>query len=208
MPGRYFLEIPLKSVAEGLGAALDCSDPGPRPDAAPGEQVAALIADPDRRLIEMRWSMVMSGRVNARGRPVMETIVNARSETLFDKSAFQGVRRAVLPVGGWYEWTGKKGSKTRWRMAPVAGGILNFAAIWDVWQGPGGVEVPQLATVTVAPNADVEAYHHRMPALLDAAGVATWLDGAEPEAAAVLAPAPAGTVTVTEARDVQAARGH
>ena len=54
----------------------------------------------------MRWGMIPVGRVNARGRPVMETIVNARSETLFEKTAFQGVARCLVPADGWYEWTG------------------------------------------------------------------------------------------------------
>ena len=48
----------------------------------------------DGALTRMRWGMIPVGRVNARGRPVMETIVNARSETVFEKSAFQGVGRA------------------------------------------------------------------------------------------------------------------
>ena len=41
--------------------------------------------------------------------------------------------------------------------------VIAFAAVWDVWQAPGGAEVASLATVTCAPNADVAAVHDRMP---------------------------------------------
>ena len=62
----------------------------------------------------------------------METIINARSETVFDKSAFEGVGRAVIPVDGWYEWTGEKRRKTAWRIfSGKDGSPLLFAAITD-----------------------------------------------------------------------------
>ncbi|WP_284154966.1 SOS response-associated peptidase [Algicella marina] len=164
-----------------------------RKDAAPGEEFLLLSDSSPELLQPMRWGMVMSGRRNARGRPVMETIVNARSETVFEKSAFEGVRRAVLPVSGWYEWTGKTRRKQRWRMS-VPGQTLLIAAIFDVWHGPGGVEVAQFATLTVAPNTEVEKIHHRMPALLSPGEARGWLTGmAGPE---VLRPAAVGLLTI------------
>ncbi|MEL6795026.1 MAG: SOS response-associated peptidase family protein, partial [Pseudomonadota bacterium] len=96
MPGRFFLTTPLAEVAAAFDASLEAEDPGARLDAAPGEAVCALIGGP-RRMFAMRWGMIPMGRKNARGRPVMETLVNARSETLFEKSAYEGVRRAILP---------------------------------------------------------------------------------------------------------------
>jgi putative SOS response-associated peptidase YedK len=92
VPDRFFLTSEIAGIA----------DP-PRMNIAPGQEVITLTVDGPQH---MRWGMIPVGRVNARGRPVMETIVNARSETVFDKSAFVGVKRAVVPVDGWYEWTG------------------------------------------------------------------------------------------------------
>ncbi|MSU92218.1 SOS response-associated peptidase [Rhodobacteraceae bacterium 2CG4] len=198
MPGRVALTTPPARLARAFDARLEVPDPGPREDAAPGEQVAALILhDETGVLVQARWGMVMSGRVNARGRPVMETIVNARAETVFGKSAFAGVGRAVLPVDAWYEWTGTAGRKTRWRIGAADGGLLAFAAIADVWTAPGGTRVRQLATLTCAPNADVADYHHRMPVILpDAAAVGVWLTAPADRAAALLAPLPGGRLSV------------
>lgn len=197
MPGRYFLETPLVDVADDLSAVLEVADPGPRLDAAPGEEVAVLVGPP-RRLIGARWGMVMSGRVNARGRPVMETIVNARSETVFEKSAFDGVARAVLPVSGWYEWTGTRGRKTRWRIHDPKQPVLLFAAIYDVWNGPGGIAVAQTATVTCAPNKDLEEIHHRMPVLLSPDDVDLWLGGEVAECQVLAKPAAEGRLEIVK----------
>lgn len=197
MPGRLFLDL----NGAGLGAALGVdgvSDP-PRQNIAPGQQITVWTGG---GLQAMRWGIIPVGRVNARGRPVMETLINARSETVFDKSAYAGVGRAVVPVSGWYEWTGEKRRKTAWRITPKAGGLLYFAAITDVWQGPGGVTVPQVATVTCPPNQDVAPIHHRMWVLLHHKDIPMWLDGTEDAARALMVTWPNGQLRIGEARGV------
>ena len=199
MPGRLFLTRPMAAVARALGATFDLTE-SPRRNISPGEEVVVCTAE--RRLEHMRWGMIPVGRVNARGRPVMETITNARSETVFDKSAFEGVGRAVIPADGWYEWTGKARRKQPWRINPRDGSLLFFAAIADVWNAPGGIAVPQVAAVTCEPSADVVDIHHRMGVILEAEDVATWLIGAEDEARALMRPFPDGRLHVEEANDV------
>lgn len=153
-------------------------------------------------LSRMRWGMIPVGRVNARGRPVMETIVNARSETVFEKTAFEGVGRAIVPADGWYEWTGKARRKQPWRIRPSDGGLLYFAAITDVWEAPGGIRVNQVAMVTCEPSGDVNDIHDRMGVLLPRRLVETWLTGSEAEAKALCMPYPDGTLIVEKADDV------
>ncbi|MEY1556630.1 SOS response-associated peptidase [Yoonia sp. R2331] len=190
MPGRLFL-----SSDPGLGLDAD----GPRFNMAPGEELQVLT---EQGAARMRWGMIPVGRVNARGRPVMETIINARSETVFDKSAFDGVRRAVLPVDGWYEWTGEKRRKTAWRIARTDGALIWFAAIYDVWTAPGGTQLPQVATVTCAPSADVRDIHHRMGVILEKDQISTWLGEDEAPARALMVPFRDGGLVVSEASDV------
>lgn len=200
MPGRYFLTAPQTEVAAMFGAAPEASDPGPRLDAAPGEMVAAIIGGPDgRRMVEMRWGMIPMGRVNARKRPVMETIINARSETLFQKTAFEGLKRAILPVNGWYEWTGKTRRKTRWRISAPKSPVLAFAAIWDVWKSPSGTDIASLATITVDPSDDVAQIHHRMAAILEPEDWPVWLGEVEGDPATCLRTYPDRRLTVKEA---------
>jgi len=198
MPGRLFLT----RSAEEIGAALGRSDvpfDPPRRNIAPGEEVLVVTSVGVQR---MRWGMIPVGRKNARGRPVMGTIINARSETVFDKSAFEGVRRAVIPADGWYEWTGEKRRKTAWQIAPKSGDLLWFAAIYDVWKAPNGMELPQVAAVTCEPSEDVREVHHRMGVLLALDDVETWLSGSEDEAKALMVPFPNGSLIVSEADTV------
>ncbi len=200
MPGRYFLIRPIEEVAAAAGAGIgDVADQVSRHNIAPGEDVVVLR---DGVLSLMRWGILPVARKNARGRPVMETIINARSETVFDKSAFEGVGRCVVPADGWYEWTGERRKKTAWRLHPKDRGLLWFAAICDTWSGPGGISLNQVATVTCAPNEDVEPIHHRMGVLLHRDDLSVWLDGTVEAASALMKPYPEGLLDIEEASDV------
>ncbi len=198
MPGRFFLTRPMAEIAAAFDADPIEPDP-PRFNVSPGQEILTMTPD---GLTRMRWGLIPQGRVNARGRPVMEVLVNARSETVFAKSAFTGLKRAVVPADGWYEWTGKARKKTAWSITPKDGSLLFFAAVYDIWQGPGGVEVPQVATVTCEPNADVCDIHHRMGVLLSTDEVTEWTTGLPNEAARLMQPWPAGRLTVREAQDI------
>lgn len=189
MPGRLFL-------TQDAGIGLPDQ---PRQNIAPGQEIGVLTACGARR---MRWGMIPVGRVNARGRPVLETIVNARSETVFEKSAFDGVQRGVVPVDGWYEWTGEGRRKTAWRISRKDEGLIWFAAIWDVWKAPGGTEVAQAATVTCAPNGDLRPIHHRMGVLLNEDQVNLWLTAPLDAARDLMLPYPDGQLRITEATGV------
>lgn len=196
MPGRFFLADPPMLVADALGVPVGAvADEPARHNISPGQEIVVF----DGALTRMRWGIVPVGRVNARGRPVMEQIINARSETVFDKSAFDGVGRAVIPVNGWYEWTGEKRRKTAWRIAPTEGGFLYFAAITDVWTAPGGLKVPQVAAVTCEPNGDVAPIHHRMGVLLELEDVHTWMGHDLEAAKALMQPWPDGRLKIEKA---------
>ncbi len=208
MPGRYFLTAPIGEVAAFLGHEPAVASPirmahpalcMPRHNVAPGQSV---ICGTDAGLVTMRWGMIPVGRRNARGRPVMETLINARSETVFAKSAFEGVRRCLVPAGGWYEWTGVDRRKTAWRIVPKTGGLIAFAGIYDIWRAPGGSEVAQVATVTCPPSADVRDIHHRMGVIVSPGDFSTWVGGAEVDAAGMMRPWPDGLLDVTHATDV------
>lgn len=199
MPGRFFLTRPIGEIARLLNVKDSLGPQPARRNIQPGQEVVVLTGD---GLKAMRWGIIPVGRVNARGRPVMETIVNARSETVFDKSAFEGVGRAIIPVDGWYEWTGEKRRRTAWRIVAKDGAPLLFAAITDTWEAPGGLRVDQVAAVTCEPNVDVKPIHHRMGVLLEARDVLHWLHGSEDEAQSLARPWPEGRLMIEQADDV------
>lgn len=205
MPGRFYLTRALPDIASALDAVTDDGIAAPpRRNVAPGQEVLTLVARgaDERALTPMRWGVIPVGRKNARGRPVLETIVNARGETVFAKSAFLGTGRALVPVDGWYEWTGTKGKKKAWRILPRDGRLLTFAAITDVWTAPGGTLVPQVATVTCPPSPDVAAIHDRMGVIVAPEDRMTWLSGGLADASDLIRPWPAGRLRAEDASDV------
>ncbi|MFY0618893.1 SOS response-associated peptidase [Shimia sp.] len=198
MPGRLFLTTTMADLGRWVGQNVaPLAEQEPRRNIAPGQDVVCLTADGFK---QMRWGIIPVGRVNARGRPVMETIINARSETVFDKSAFEGVGRAVVIVDGWYEWTGETRHKTAWRIRNDE--PLVFAAITDVWTAPGGQKIHQMAVVTCAPNADVKPIHHRMGVLLEKDSIELWLIGTPEEVAPLMVPWSGSRLIVERATDV------
>jgi putative SOS response-associated peptidase YedK len=199
MPGRLILVRPMAEVAAWFGWTGEVPEMPPRRNIAPGQEVLAWGSEGP---CLVRWGVILVGRVNARGRPVMETIVNARSETVFDKAAYRGTGRAIVPADGWYEWTGKAGRKVAWQITLVDGGLMAFAAIHDDWVAPGGRVVRQVATLTCAPNADVAKVHDRMGCILRNDEVDRWLNAPEPEARALLRPLPEGVLEIRKAEGV------
>ncbi|MEL6523329.1 MAG: SOS response-associated peptidase [Pseudomonadota bacterium] len=200
MPGRLYLTRSL----DALCAAIDVMLPDPpnepsRANISPGQEILVIT---EAGLTRMRWGMIPVGRVNARGRPVLETIVNARGETVFGKSAYKGVGRALVPADGWYEWTGKSGRKQPWRIWPADETPLTFAAITDVWTAPGGTAIHQVALVTCPPSGDVAKLHHRMGVIVAPEDRATWLNGHEAQAEALIRPWPDGRLRHEKADDV------
>jgi putative SOS response-associated peptidase YedK len=202
LPHRLFLDATVAELAERFAATPDGAvAAGPGAELASGQPVPAVVGDraSSRALVAMRWGLIPMGRTNARGRPVLETIVNARGETLFAKSAFAGLGRCLVPAGGWFEWTGTGRKRLRWTIRAPGAPVLAIAAVWDRWRTPGGGEVASLATVTVEPNPEVAAVHDRMPAILPPEAWPVWLGEAEGDPAALLAPLPEGMLVVAPA---------
>ncbi len=200
MPGRLFLTQDTASIAAQFQVPVpDFCDP-PRLNIAPEQDI--IVLRQDRQLSRMRWGLIPVGRVNARGRPVMELIINARSESVFDKSAFRGVQRCIVPAEGWYEWTGERRKKTAWRISPRAGGLLAFAAICDTWTAPSGLTVQQVATVTCPPSDDARDVHDRMGVVIKLESIGIWLDGSQDEATKLMVPLDAGSLNVEQVSEV------
>ena len=199
MPGRLFLTRPLVDLAVALGVDVPEDEDPPRHNIVPGQDLLVLTR---AGLTHMRWGMIPVGRKNARGRPVMDTIINVRGETVFEKSAYAGTVRALIPVDGWYEWIGERRKKQTWCIWPKDGSFLTFAGITDVWTAPGGLTISQIAVVTCPPSEDVRLLHHRMGVVVAPEDRQMWLTGTENEARALIKSAPNNTLRHKKADDV------
>ena len=102
-------------------------------------------------------------------------------------------RRCLVPANGYYEWTGKPGTRQPHLIRQADGGLLAFAGLWESWLGADGSEIDTMAILTVAANSAMTSLHDRMPAILGPETFDAWLDtrGFTAEMAAeMLRPAP------------------
>lgn len=126
--------------------------------------------------------------------PKRPPVINFRSEgRRFSNGATSG--RALVPVSGFYEFTGDRYPKTRWILRAADQPFLALAAIWRA--GAGGAP-DAFSLLTAEPGPDVAPYHDRGVLPLAPEDWADWLFDRRP-AGDLLKPPPAGTLIASGA---------
>ena len=107
---------------------------------------------------------------------------NARSETVTEKASFKNQvkgRRCVIPVSGFYEWTGPKGKRTPHAIfGPQP--VIPMAGLYSWWHEPGAGDDEGwhlTATILTRASAGIMAdLHDRMPVFMSDELLHDWLD--------------------------------
>jgi len=150
-------------------------------DMAPVMRVSGNVVG----LSPMRWSFPAA-------RPGGKPAFNFRSEG----RRFATDQRCIIPASAFFEFTGTKSPKSKWRFTLASGDPIGIAGIWR----PGGGDGPELFTMlTTSPGPDIEPYHDRQIVVLPPRDWASWLYADRPEAE-LLRPLPAGSLSVSLAR--------
>ncbi len=120
-------------------------------------------------------------------------LINARAETLVEKPTFRPLlqRRCLVPADAYFEWRRDGARRLKNRIAPVAGGIMAFAALNDG---------ERVVIVTCVPAPDIAHIHGRMPVIVAEDAEARWCDPALPfaDVAVLLRPAATGFLAANE----------
>jgi putative SOS response-associated peptidase YedK len=127
-------------------------------------------------LLEARWGLKGS----------RAPVTNFRSEG----RRFEPESRCLIPLSEFYEFTGAKSPKTRWRFTAADGRWPAFAGLWKADEEVGG----RFTLLTTAPGPDVAPIHDRQPVVLARERWADWLRGGDE--AALLGPSPTGMLHV------------
>lgn len=108
--------------------------------------------------------------------------INARSETIFEKSSFKEAykqRRCIIPVNGYYEWEKNTQTKqsTPYIITSNTHNYFAFAGIYEYWYDNTIKQtILSCALLTTEPNKKIEAIHDRMPVILEQKDWSSWLD--------------------------------
>ena len=201
MCGRYCITTAPEAIRRLFRYADQPNFP-PRYNVAPTQPVPIVrLAEGERRFALVRWGLLPSWVKDPKA---FTLLINARGETVNDKPAFRNAmkrRRCLFPADGFYEWKEQGGRRRAFHARRTGGGSLAFAGLWETWTGPNGEEVETAAIVTVQANAAMATVHHRAPVVVPQEAFDFWLDCAnvdEKAAAALIAPAPEGSMEVYE----------
>ncbi|MGZ4107008.1 MAG: SOS response-associated peptidase [Tumebacillaceae bacterium] len=177
MCGRFTLtvtpdQLQLRFDAESLTFEFE-----PRFNIAPGQPIAAVIADKgQRRIGQLRWGLVPFW---AKDEKVGYKMINAKSETVQEKPAFKSPflrKRCIIPADGFYEWQKTESGKQPMRIVMRDEAIFGLAGLYDTWTAPDGSKLHTCTILTTRPNELMSPIHDRMPVILRREDEAIWLD--------------------------------
>lgn len=197
---ELFLGVPYphEDLIESLAACYPNSY-----NIAPTQDAAIIHADHDAQ--RLAASPAHFGLIPkwAKERSISAKMINARSETIWEKPAYRGLissRRAVLPINGFYEWQAIPTQKTKqpWYIHRADESPMLLACVWDTWLDPdqGGSPVDSFSIITTDANEQLSDKHHRMPVILEPESLTAWLDRETPPRGVsdLLRPSPEGVL--------------
>jgi putative SOS response-associated peptidase YedK len=180
------------------------SPPAGQPDfnIAPTKQAPVVLtravrgdeqAAPTRQLRLLTWGLVPSWSKDIK---VGLRMINARSESLLDKSSFARAaasRRCVVPADGWYEWQASPtavDAKGKPRRQPFFvrrsdGGPLAMAGLYEFWRDGSLAEddpdawLTTYTIITCPAEPGLDRIHDRQPLVLERDQWGGWLDPAQ-----------------------------
>lgn len=140
---------------------------------APPEYYESINLRPDNAVLVITRDGAIMRRWGLKATWDNKLIINARSETIEEKSSFRPLleRRCLIPATAWFEWQAVEGArrKRKHRLQPNNQQSFSFAGLTD------GERVVML---TRAPAAELAHVHDRMPAVLAREDERRWIDPA------------------------------
>ncbi len=175
MCGRYTLAAPVNELVEQFDIDEYPSSITTSYNIAPTQEVAAVIAEDEKRKLEMlRWGLVPAW---ADDPSIGNRMINARSETVAEKPSFRKAfkdRRCLVLSDGFYEWRRTPDGKQPYYIHMKDGSPFAFAGLWESWRN--AEEVRSCTIITTEANELVGDIHNRMPVILAPEDYSLWLD--------------------------------
>lgn len=175
MCGRYTLAAPVNELVEQFDIDEYPSSITTSYNIAPTQEVAAVIAEDEKRKLEMlRWGLVPAW---ADDPSIGNRMINARSETVAEKPSFRKAfkdRRCLVLSDGFYEWRRTPDGKQPYYIHMKDGSPFAFAGLWESWRD--AQEIRSCTIITTEANELVGDIHNRMPVILAPEDYSLWLD--------------------------------
>lgn len=176
MCGRFSL-VSTPEEVQSLFGYDDKPNFPPRFNIAPTQPIAVVNEKNGApHFMLARWGLIPGWVKDTKAFPLL---INARSETVFEKPAFRSAirrKRCLIPANGFYEWKRDGDTKRPFWCAAPDGSLLAFAGLWEDWASADGSEIDTATILTIEANETLKPIHHRMPILVHQNDFAAWLD--------------------------------
>lgn len=177
MCGRYVTKDQAEIERYWKVKGRDIAEPfRARYNAAPTLVMPVIRGGGHRELVGMKWGLIPPWAKDPKEGARMN---NARGETVAEKPSFRGAfkrKRCIIPMAGFYEWKATPEGKIPHYFSMLNAEQFAAAGIWEHWRGPDDKEIESFAIITTEANAIMAPVHDRMPVILSADGIDTWLD--------------------------------
>jgi putative SOS response-associated peptidase YedK len=176
MCGRFALTTPIKELVELFEIEQNLCELGPSYNIAPGREIAALVLDEKRKLVQFKWGLIPSW---AKDPAIGNRMINARAETIHQKPSFKGSfkkRRCLIIANGFFEWKKVGREKVPVFIRLKSGEPFGFAGLYDFWQSSDGRRIGTCTIITTDANELVQSIHNRMPVIVRKDQERLWLD--------------------------------
>lgn len=196
MCGRFVSAASPGEIADYFGATTVAETlTEPNYNVAPSVDVPVIVCKDDNRHLDlMRWGLIPFW---AKSASIGNKMINARVETVTDKSAFRNAiqkHRCIIPADAFYEWTAvtdpsaKKPRKQPWCIQRNDGAPFSFAGMFESWKDPegDGSRIRSCTILTGPANSAIRPIHDRMPIMIPPSQWDAWLDPADLDAAKLL----------------------
>ena len=135
-------------------------------------------------MVQLRWGFPPA-------RPKGAPVINFRSEgRRFPKG------RCLIPASHFFEFTGTKSPKSKWKFTKTGEDWFCFAGLWRAMPDESG---DAFTILTTKPGPDVAPIHNRQVVVLHRSDWLAWLDLTRPEAQ-LLRPLVTGALSVAQVR--------
>ncbi len=148
----------------------------PRYNIAPTQQAVVVPNLSPRRLESFRWGLIPGWAKDVK---IGARLINARAETLAEKSSFREAfrkRRCLVPADGFFEWKDTGDGKIPYFVGLKSKKPFALAGLWESFQLKGEGPLFTFTIITTRPNALLQPIHQRMPVILPPAAYDRWLD--------------------------------
>ena len=171
MCGRFANTQNIESQAAHFDADPRGATWTPSANCAPNQQIPIVFQYKHNRFLRLaEWGFQASWAPG-------KTLINAQSESAAEKTTFKEAfrkRRCIVPANAFFEWkkiaNGKQAMIFQCRNQP----LFPMAGLWEQQQTEHG-QIGRFTILTTAANQRLADIHKRMPVILQADEIQTWL---------------------------------